>query len=67
MVPVLMPQPLPMPLEKWIEELERLDRAMEMIALLAGQDLKRRSPQQPPRRGSAPSEVLAGCSRKPHG
>ena len=38
LVPVLAPQPLPMPLEKWCEELERLGRAMEMIAVLAARD-----------------------------
>jgi hypothetical protein len=47
LVPVLAPQPLPMPLEKWCEELERLGRAMEMIALLAEQDLKRPAAQSP--------------------
>jgi hypothetical protein len=47
LVPVLTPQPLPMPLEKWIEELERLCRAMDEIALLAERDLKRPSAQGP--------------------
>jgi hypothetical protein len=45
LVPVLMPQPLPMRLEKWFEEVERLARVMGQIALLAEQDLKRPSSQ----------------------
>ena len=34
LVPALTPQPLPMPLERWCEEMERLAQAMEQIALL---------------------------------
>jgi hypothetical protein len=37
LVPVLTPQPLPMPLEKWIEEVEALCRVKEQLALLAEQ------------------------------
>ena len=43
LVPVATPQPLPMPLEKWFAEAERLCRAMDQIALLAECDLKRPS------------------------
>jgi hypothetical protein len=38
LVPALMPQPLPMPLERWCEEVERLCLAMEQIALLAARE-----------------------------
>jgi len=38
LVPVLMPQPLPMPLARWCEEVERLRRAMEQLALLAARE-----------------------------
>jgi hypothetical protein len=41
LVPVATPQPLPMPLEQWFEEAERLCRVMDQIALLAERDLKR--------------------------
>jgi hypothetical protein len=34
LIPVLVPQPLPMPADKWFEEAERLCLAMEQIALL---------------------------------
>jgi hypothetical protein len=47
MIPACVPQPLPMPMEKWFEELEALSRAMDQIALLAEQDLKRPSSQHP--------------------
>ena len=38
LVPALTPQPLPMPLERWIEEVERLCQAMEQLALLAARE-----------------------------
>jgi hypothetical protein len=43
LIPVLTPQPLPMPLSRWIEEVERLSRAKDQIALLADHDRKRAS------------------------
>jgi hypothetical protein len=36
---------LPMPMEKWFEELEALSRVKDQIALLAEQDLQRPSSQ----------------------
>jgi hypothetical protein len=43
LVPVMTPQPLPMPLEKWFKEAERLGRVKEQLALLAAHDRKRAS------------------------
>jgi hypothetical protein len=42
LIPVLAPQPLPMPMDRWCEEMETLSRVKEQIALLAAQE--RRSP-----------------------
>jgi hypothetical protein len=38
MVPALAPQPLPMLMDRWFEELETLSRVREQIALLAAQE-----------------------------
>jgi hypothetical protein len=36
LVPVLAPQPLPMPMEKWFEELETLSRVKEQSGVARG-------------------------------
>jgi hypothetical protein len=38
LLPVLAPQPLPMPMAQWCEEMETLARVKEQIALLAERD-----------------------------
>jgi hypothetical protein len=43
LIPALAPQPLPMPMDRWFDEMETLSRVKEQIALLAEQDLKRPS------------------------
>jgi hypothetical protein len=56
LIPVLVPQPLPMPLARWCEEMEALCRAMEQLALL------RERPVAAQRKGPPTSTSLEGCS-----